>query len=263
MQKKIDYGVGIIIPTLNEEGNIREIINRIEGALRDMAHTICLVDDGSKDKTIQIVEKLAKQGVPIHVLRRKKIGAGCQRGGASLAGLTWLLDYTDHGAFTEVDADGAHRPEEIISGVNYIFQLGFDVAIASKYVYGSQVTGRPQVRRLVSRVHSLIARILVDGGIRDYSNSFRFYSRTAGKLIVDYQPRNKSPIYLFEILVIWICRQLTIIEIPTLYIERSKEDSKVTLVDLVKGFIGMVGIGLRYRAGMFMRSPGKFLYRDL
>ena len=38
MSEQLDNGVGIIIPTLNEEGNIENIINDIEQAMDEIAY---------------------------------------------------------------------------------------------------------------------------------------------------------------------------------------------------------------------------------
>ena len=46
-------------------------------------------------------------------------------------------------------------------------------------------------------------------------------------------------------------QQQRIVEIPTCYVERSKENSKVIFLDLVKGFIGMINIGILYRIGKY------------
>lgn len=54
-------GISIIIPTLNEEGNIVELTERIQRALKksDIAYEIIFVDDHSSDRTCQIIRELA------------------------------------------------------------------------------------------------------------------------------------------------------------------------------------------------------------
>jgi len=238
--------IGIVIPVYNEERNIESLLAKILSELREADHTICIVDDGSKDNTVSIINKLMENYPQIHLIQRVKTRAGCQRGGASLHAFRWLLENTTHEVFSEVDADGAHRPEELLTGVACISALGFDVAVASKYLYSSVVLGRTLSRRFISAFYSMASRILFNFRIRDYSNSFRFYSRRAIERVLLLKPRYTSPIYLLEIMAMLISSQFRILEIPTEYVERDGGESKVKWIDLVKGLFSMFAIAIRF-----------------
>lgn len=239
--------VGVIIPVYNEGKNIQFLLTKVIHELKDVPHTICLVDDGSRDQTVLIIQSLQKEHPQIHLIQRTKTRAGCQRGGASLCALKWLVENTSHEVITEVDADGAHRPEELLNGIRCIRLFGVDVVIASKYLYTSVVQGRALSRRLISFCYSLLARVLFNKHIRDYSNSFRFYSRGAAQYVLEVSPRYTSPIYLLEVLVMLIAGRFPILEIPTQYIERNEGNSKVRWTDVMKGFFGMLSIAVRFR----------------
>ena len=47
----------IIIPTLNEEGNLDELIKKINKILYEIPHEIIVVDGYSKDKTVDVAKK--------------------------------------------------------------------------------------------------------------------------------------------------------------------------------------------------------------
>ena len=49
--------VEIIIPTLNEESNIREIVRDIRSQVLPVELSILVTDAGSTDKTVEICEK--------------------------------------------------------------------------------------------------------------------------------------------------------------------------------------------------------------
>ena len=241
-----EMSLGISMPVLNEQHGIGQLLTEIAAALHGVRYTICIVDDGSTDGTLEVVEEFIRRGDRIKLIRRVRDRYGCQRGAASRAALEWLVANTTDTVFVEMDADGAQRPEELVRGARQVAILGYDVAIASKYVYGSRVIGRTFARRLISWVYSWVARQLFDRRIRDYSNCYRFYTRRAAECLLRFKPRYASPVYLLEILVTLMANKFTIIELPTVYVERESGRSKVTFVDLIKGFLGTLDIALRF-----------------
>lgn len=238
--------LGVSIPVLNDRDGVEQVLRQIGTALDGVGYTICIVDDGSRDGTVGLIQDLMSRDDRIHLIRRVKARSGCQRGAASRATLEWLVAHTTHSVFVEMDADGAHRPAELLEGARQVALLGYDVAIASKYVDGSRVIGRPLNRRLISRFYCGLARRLLDRRIRDYSNSYRFYSRPAAELLLAFKPTYTSPVYLLEILATWIANDCRIIEIPTVYVERVHGRSKVTCGDLIEGLLGTLDIARRF-----------------
>jgi len=43
----------------------------------------------------------------------------------------------------------------------------------------------------------------VERRIKDYSNGYRFYSRSAAELLAHHEIKYASPIYLTEVMAIW------------------------------------------------------------
>src|SRR5262245_44777903 len=112
-----DIDVGLCLPVLNERAALGALFDEIEAVLGGDRYTICVVDDGSVDGTRDLVEERGRSDRRIVLLKRTKSGPGCRRGGASRAGLEWLLANTSHGFYADIDADGANRPEEIVRGI--------------------------------------------------------------------------------------------------------------------------------------------------
>lgn len=242
-----DYaGVAVVLPVLNEMDNIAPLLDRIAVALEGRPYTICLLDDGSIDGTVEYIERrMAESGRHLHLVRRKKLGSGSQRGGALLLAMQWCLHHTDHAIFVEMDGDLSHRPEELATGIRLILE-GTDVAIASKYISGGVVVNRPLGRRLVSRICSVAVRSLINWRLRDYSNGYRFYTRTAAELVASRKIRYGSPIYLTEAVAIWMRYGMRVREFPTTYIGRNEGVSKLRLMDLIKAGIAVFEIAVRY-----------------
>ena len=248
-------GVFVLLPVLNEMDNIAALLDRIEAALIQVPFTIGIVDDGSTDGTVAYLqERVRKAGAHLHLICRKKTLRASQRGAALRTLMLWGLANTRHEIFVEIDGDLSHRPEEMRHGIELVAKRACDVAIASKYVTGSKVVNRPWGRRMVSGVCSAMVRCLISRHIRDYSNGFRFYSREAAALAAEYPNHFGSPIYLSEILALWLRSGLKVSEFPTLYVGRNEGISKLRFADLAKAGVAIFEIAARYHLLGFKKA---------
>lgn len=244
-------GIALCIPVLNEREALGHLLPAIAGELGSRSYTALFVDDGSTDGTVDLLEAAAASDPRVVLLRRQKRGKGCQRGAATRAGLEWLASRTDHELFVDLDADGSQRPCEILPAAERVESGEADVVIASKYVPGSRVLGRPLTRRVGSRVYSGMLRLLMSPRLRDYSNSYRVYGRRAAQALLAREPSSTTPVYLVEMVAIWLAAGLKLVEVPTLYAERVGGETKVTLANAREGFVGAFRVGLRYRRGAY------------
>jgi len=62
--------LSVVIPVMNEQDNIKPLINQIDTALKDIDYELILVDDGSTDKTIENVETFALNNTKLLVFNR-------------------------------------------------------------------------------------------------------------------------------------------------------------------------------------------------
>ncbi|HYM07199.1 MAG TPA: glycosyltransferase [Terriglobales bacterium] len=242
------------VPILNEIENIERLVTGVARSLQGYDYVLLIVDDGSTDGTIDYLQRAmsAHEG-RIALLQRKKGRHGCQRGGALLAGLEWGLDNGDFDVFVELDGDLSHRTEELPHGIEAITRNLGDVAIVSKYVPGSRITGRTIGRTLISLICNIAVRTLIRWKIRDFSNGYRFYNRAAAEIIPVHVIRYGSPIYLSEVMAIWLDHGLRVMEIPGHYVGRNEGLSKVRLIDYIEASIGVIEIAWRYHVTGFRR----------
>lgn len=240
-------GYFIILPILNEIANVGPLLDQIDKALAGRDYTVGIVDDGSTDGSVAFIEERMRR--PEHhlfLISRKKTRRSSQRGAALWTLLRWGLANTRHEIFIEMDGDLSHRPEELLEGIRLVTEQHCDVAIASKYVPGSQVVNRPIGRRLISRVCSIAVAALLSPRVHDYSNGYRFYTRSAARLVAAHKIRYGSPIYLSEVLALWLYNGLRVQEFPTTYVGRNEGVSNLRMMDLWKAGIAVFEIALRY-----------------
>jgi len=236
----------ILIPVLNEVHNIDELVSRIGAALHGRDYLVCFVDDGSRDGTVERIRHGLKiPDTRIRLIERKKMMRGSQRGSALFAAMMWALESTQCQTMVEMDGDLSHRPEELGQGLALLESGVADVAIASKYLSGSEVTNRPLARKLVSTICNIAVRLLISRTISDYSNGYRFYTRAAAKLIAETRIVYASPIYLTEAMGIWMSHGLRIREFPSHYVGRNEGLSKLRFIDLIKASIGIFEVAYR------------------
>lgn len=118
-------GLSIIIPTLNEAGNIKELIQRIHTTVSPLVNSyeIVVVDDNSVDNTILIIKEL-EQKYPIRFYSKRG-----ERGKAT--SLLEGFSYASYDLLCMIDADLQYIPEAIEPMLNKI-QDGADVVVANR-----------------------------------------------------------------------------------------------------------------------------------
>lgn len=62
--------LSVVIPVMNEQGNIAPLIERIAAALSAIEHEVIFVDDGSRDATVAEIERHARPNTTVLVFNR-------------------------------------------------------------------------------------------------------------------------------------------------------------------------------------------------
>jgi dolichol-phosphate mannosyltransferase len=249
----------LLLPVLNEIENIDMLLQRISTALTNYPYFICFVDDGSTDGTLEYLMNYVKMQPQIaHLIYRKKMGHGSQRGAALHDALKWSVENIQPDIIVEMDGDLSHRPEELPTGIEIIRSATADIAIASKYITGSRVTNRPHSRKLVSWLGNRVVRSLISRKIKDYSNGFRFYNQRIAKVIVNSKIKHRSPIYLTEVALIWLKSNAKIYEFSTHYVGRNEGLSKLRSIDLLKALAAVITMAAVYHVSNLWHDPENF-----
>ena len=202
--------ISIVIPTYNENENIKKLIPDLFSNYPDLE--VIIVDDNSPDGTSKTARRLAKK-YNIKVLTREK------RLGLSSAVLLGFKSVSSN-ILGVMDADLSHpasKVKELIELTKY-----YDIVIGSRLVQGGKVQKWPLWRKLVSMGATLLTKPLTE--IRDPMSGFFFIKKDVIK------NRKLSPIgykILLEILVKG--KYKNVVEVPYIFQNRNSGTSKLTL----------------------------------
>jgi dolichol-phosphate mannosyltransferase len=121
------FRLSVAVPVYNEERVLPEFLRRTRAVLQTIAggpHEIILVDDGSSDRTLEILEAEAARDPRMVVV-------SLSRNFGHQAALTAALDHCSADAVVVMDADLQDVPEAIPLFVEQ-YQRGYDVVYATR-----------------------------------------------------------------------------------------------------------------------------------
>jgi dolichol-phosphate mannosyltransferase len=165
--------LSIVIPMFNESENVKSTLNRVKEALAsfDGAYEIIVVNDGSLDNTLEVLNKLAGQDGKLKIVTYpKNIGRGMalRKGFRESSGEI----------IVSIDADLSYSPHYILDYVNTLREeADIDFILASPYMPGGEVQNVPILRLWVSKWGNRILRLAMPNRIYTSTGIFRAYRK--------------------------------------------------------------------------------------
>lgn len=231
----IDYVVDVcvVLPTLNEAGNLRILLPSLSKSLAGYDWHIVVVDDGSMDGTQDVVLGFAKETGKAELIERGT------RLGLSSAIKVGMQACVEKGASAVVvmDADLQHPPEVVPKLVDAVLN-GFDIAIASRYIKGGGVYGWSLRRLLISKGATYLARLLLPWvrGIKDPVSGFFAINGDKVKQLLPYMSESSGYKLILELITLMNAQfsNLRIAEVPYVFKSRIYGKSKLSVHELWK-----------------------------
>jgi glycosyltransferase involved in cell wall biosynthesis len=179
--------LSVVVPCHNEEDVlprlVQEVLTAAESAGVDVE--VVLVDDGSRDLTMQVVRELRRSDDRV---RYVSLSRNFGKEAAMLAGLA----YAGGDAVVIMDADLQHPPR-LIGQMLDLHRQGFDQVVARRTRDGDAFG-----RTLLARMYYRLANSLVDVRVEDGVGDFRLLSRRAVDALLQMGEYNRFSKGLFS-----------------------------------------------------------------
>ena len=229
--------IAIIIPTYEESENIQRLVKQIKFYIHNVI--IFIIDDTPSAQISKMFKPNNKEVKYFH--RKNKKG----RGSAVLFGIEKALRNKQIDMIIEMDADFSHNPNELKNKINYFKRNNLDMLIASRYLKSSEILNWSYFRRIFSFLSNFLARIFLRIDLKDFTNGFRLYSiRAARKIIKKCGNIGDGFIILSEIIVVVHNSHFRIKELPTIFKNRKRGKSSVTLKLIFQSLFGLIKLSL-------------------
>lgn len=234
---KLIKELSVFLPCYNEGENLEKTVENVSENANRVAQTweLLIINDGSKDDTLAVAEKLAGSDKHLRVINHpvnRGYGAAL-KSGLYGAKYSWI-------AF--IDADGQFNFEEIDSFIDTQGKTGADLVIG--YYRNRQVT---LLRKLNTRAWQLVVYILFGLRVRDIDCGFKLIS----KKVIDKIPKLESERGAFissEFLIKAKKHNYKIVEIPVHhYPRKAGEATGAKLNVIIKSFHDLFSLWKKLR----------------
>src|ERR1700752_173694 len=216
--------LSIIIPAYNEEALIVNTLESLRSYMvaRTEHYEIIVVDDGSHDKTVDFIQEWQKNsGTDLQLLvNQKNMGKGfsIRRGVMESRGQYLIF----------IDAD---LPYELYAIDDFLKALknGYDLAVGSRVLPGSEVRGVPAYRYIAGQIFSLIVQVVLFSGLTDTQCGFKSFTSAAAREIFR---RTSIDGFGFDVEMLFVARKLKFtIQPVAVHMIEHRQRSRVRLVN--------------------------------
>jgi dolichol-phosphate mannosyltransferase len=164
--------LSVIIPARDEEGCIASTVEHLnlELNLHNVPHEIVVVDDGSSDRTWQILQELEAR-IPALAPMQNKGQPGFGRA------VIYGLDHMKGDAAVIMMADESDDCRDV---VRYWQKLGegWDCVFGSRFSKGGGVIDYPWIKLRINRLANKFLQFLFNIKLNDTTNAFKAYRKT-------------------------------------------------------------------------------------
>ncbi len=227
----------LIIPCYNEEDALPPLFERLK-ALKDafcddVAIDFLFVDDGSRDRTPEMIEAIDESLKPSRLVRHEKnqsLGGAIRTGFQNATGDFVAL----------MDADCTYDPLYLVEMMKRMTP-GLDVLTGSEFHPEGRIEGVTPFRLFLSRGMSQMYRVLFRSRLYSFSCLMRVFRR---EVLADIAPRTNGFLSCTEVLLNAQRLGYTIEEFPLVLTQRQHGESKMPVVRTILDHLKFMGKAL-------------------
>lgn len=164
--------LSVVIPARDEEGCIAATVEHLhlELSMNDVPHEIVVVDDGSRDRTWEILQQLTRTNSSLRPVKNEGLHGF---GRAIICG----IDSVNGDAVVVMMADESDDCRDVVRYWKLLNE-GWDCVFGSRFLKGGGVIDYPWLKLRINRLANLFIKVLFKIGLNDTTNAFKAYRKS-------------------------------------------------------------------------------------
>lgn len=173
--------LSIVIPAYNEEGSLTETLTTLYEELcnEEISHEILVINDNSKDSTLQVLETLSTKILTLRYITNlppyNGFGYAVRKG----------LENFNGDCVAVMMADLSDSPKDLVKYYRIMVSENVDCVFGSRFIKGGAVYDYPPIKLFINRLANFIVKIVFNIPYNDFTNAFKLYKKTT---ILGIQP---------------------------------------------------------------------------
>ena len=159
--------ISVVVPLMNEEDNVKYLIEEVDKALKDFDYELILVDDGSTDNTVEEIKKYMNDKTKLVILQRNYGQTSAMAAGIEVA---------EGDLIVTIDGDLQNDPSDIPMMVEVLEKEGVDVVAGIR-----QKRQDEPLRKFLSKIANKIIRKITGVHITDYGCTLKVFKKDIAK----------------------------------------------------------------------------------
>ncbi|HGZ70607.1 MAG TPA: glycosyltransferase [Nitratifractor sp.] len=160
--------LSLVIPVMNEEDNIKPLLDAVYSALKEIDYEVILVDDGSRDKTVERIKEYANKRTRLIVFNRNFGQTTAMAAG---------IDAAKGELVATIDGDLQNDPSDIPMMIEKLESEGWDVVAGRR---ANRQDGM-FLRKIPSKIANWIIRRSTGVYLNDYGCTLKLFKKDVAK----------------------------------------------------------------------------------
>lgn len=237
--------ITVVMPAYNAGATLKETYDNIP---KDIVDDIILVDDFSKDNTVEVAKALGIKTI----IHDKNIGYGGNQKTCYKEALKTEADIV-----IMLHPDFQYDPNLVPALASMLAYDNYDCAIASRFLVQSALKSKmPKYKYIANRFLTTFQNLCLNKGLSEYHSGYRAFSRKTLEKI-DFSKLNDDFIFDNQMLALIYYNKFSIGEIscPTKYFDAA---SSINFIRSLKYGFGVLKVSIDYLLTRFKIYTGIF-----